>query len=213
MNLKNLGVKHGTDKATHTYNEMSYLDIYDRYLNPIKNEVEVVVEFGVLNGSSLRMWEEYFQNATIYGIDINPDCKKYESDRIKIFIGDQNDDAFLNSLNDYFDKVDVVIDDGSHITKHQIKTFESLYHLVSRKGFYIIEDLRNSYEEVLNHHDIRRIWPGMSYNDPHDELKNYRNDFDTWIQSMVKKLDFHDTSSDLLAIHHYPMIVIFEKLK
>ena len=213
MNLHNLGIKHGTDKASHKYNEMSYLDIYERYLDGIKNEVEVVVEFGVLNGSSLRMWEEYFPNAIIYGIDINPDCKKYETERIKILIGDQNNDEFLNSLNLFFKKIDVIIDDGSHITKHQIKTFESLYHLISRKGFYIIEDLRNSYEEVLNHHDIRSIWPGMAYNNLSDELKNYRDDFNIWIQPMVKKLDFHDISSDLLAIHHYPMIVIFEKLK
>ena len=71
----------------------------------------------------------------------------------------------------------------------------------------------NSYEEVLNHHDIRSIWPGMAYNNLSDELKNYRDDFNIWIQSMVKKLDFHDISSNLLAIHHYPMIVIFEKLK
>ena len=135
MNLHNLGIKHGTDKASHKYNEMSYLDIYERYLDGIKNEVEVVVEFGVLNGSSLRMWEEYFPNAIIYGIDINPDCKKYETERIKILIGDQNNDEFLNSLNLFFKKIDVIIDDGSHITKHQIKTFESLLKIITSPNF------------------------------------------------------------------------------
>lgn len=213
IDLQNLGQIHGTDKSRHTYKGMSYLNIYQKYLEPIRNDVKCFVEIGVLNGSSLKTWSEYFPNAMIYGIDINPECKKYESERIKIFIGDQNNESFLNEIKTLLPDIDVLLDDGSHITSHQIKTFNILYNNIRKNGLYIIEDLRNSYEEFFNHHNVREIWPGMSYNNPDDKLKNYRIDFNNWIQKMIKELDFHDVDTNLMSIHFYPMIIIFENKK
>lgn len=208
--LQEIGLSCGTDKSTHSYNGISYLDIYNRYFFEKRNDVKTFVEIGILNGSSLRMWSEYFPNATIYGVDIDPRCKSYESDRIKIFIGDQNDDDFLNSLSANIENIDILLDDGSHITNHQIKTFNILYPKVNKGGFYVIEDLTNSYEEQLNHHDLRSIWPGMIYNKPNDELKNYRKDFNEWSQDLIRNLDFHDNKNGMIGIHFHPMIVIFE---
>ena len=38
------------------------------------------------SGGSLEMWRDYFgPKAHIYGVDINPDCKVYERDGIKVF--------------------------------------------------------------------------------------------------------------------------------
>ena len=210
MKLVEIGQKFGTDKSKHSYKGMSYLDIYERHFEKIRNEVKCFVEIGVLNGSSVKMWEEYFPNATIYGIDINPDCKKYESGRVKIIIGDQNDDDFLKSISEQLGEIDILLDDGSHITRHQINTFNLLYSKISKNGFYVIEDLRNSYEEFANGYDLRTLWPGMSYNKPEDDLKNYRSEFNSWISDMVKKLDFHETNFNLFGIYHYPMIVVVE---
>ena len=159
------------------------------------------------------MWEEYFPNATIYGIDINPLCKQFESGRVKIFIGDQNDDNFLNGIKSVIGNIDVLLDDGSHITKHQIKTYDILYPSVVKGGFYIIEDLSNSYEEILNHHDLRSIWPGMSLNKSDDDLKNYRADFNIWIEDKIKNLDLRSNKNNMLSIHFHPMIVVFENFK
>lgn len=208
--LQSLGMKYGTDKSLHSHNGITYLDIYNRHFEHSRFVVKNFVEIGILNGASLRMWKEYFPNATIHGIDIDPSKKVYEEDRIKVHIGSQADESFLKSLSSFFDKIDILVDDGSHITEHQIKTFNVLYPMITNNGYYAIEDLRNSYEEYLNHHDVRQIWPGMKYNDPNDSLKNYRADFNSWIQDKVKKLDFHDKSNNLIGIYHYPMIVIFE---
>jgi hypothetical protein len=209
--LHRLALKHGTDKQNdvHTYKNMSYCDIYEKYLEKKRFDVKKVIEIGILNGSSLRMWKEYFPNAIIYGIDINPYCKRFEEDRIKCFIGSQNDKDFLNSVKEEVGEYDFLIDDGSHITRHQITSFDILYENCKPDGLYIIEDLRCSYETYLNHHDLRNVWPGMKYNDENDELKNYRNEFVDFIETHVKNLDFHKTEH-LFAIHHYPMIVIFE---
>lgn len=212
MKLQELGLKHRTDKSVHTFDKMTYLDIYEKYFSGIRESVKTFVEFGVLEGNSLRMWSEYFPNATIHGVDIDPRCKANESDRIKVHIGNQNDQNFLNALKNELGQVDIILDDGSHITRHQIKTFDTLYDLVNYNGFYVIEDLRNSYEEILNKANVRENWTGMSYNDPSDSLENYRHEFNEFIQEKVKKLDFHVVNK-LLSIHHYPMIVIFENIK
>ena len=211
--LQNLGLKHSTDKSRHSYKNISYLDIYEKFFNVKRLEVKTFVEIGVLNGSSLKVWEEYFPNATIYGIDINPECKKYEKGRVKIIIGDQNDDDFLKSLSEQLKDIDVLLDDGSHITNHQIKTFNYLYKNINKNGLYIIEDLRNSYEEFFNQHNVREIWPSMNLNKKEDDLKNYRNDFNTWCFNMIKELDFHNENTNLFSIHYYPMIIIFENYK
>ena len=34
------------------------------------------------------MWNDYFHgNATIFSVDINPECKKFENEYTKVFIG------------------------------------------------------------------------------------------------------------------------------
>lgn len=207
--LQELGLKHHTDKASHIYHGMSYLDIYDRHFSNIRQDVKCLIEIGVLNGSSLRMWHEYFPNATIVGVDINPDAIKNRSDRIEIVIGDQNDENFLKQLCSNYNNPDIVIDDGSHITKHQIKTFNFIHPIMSNKGFYVIEDLRNSYEEITDKYDLRSIWPGMSLNNENDSLKNHRIELDSWIKQKVKDLDFH-REKKIFGIYHYPMILMIE---
>jgi hypothetical protein len=207
--LQELGVKYNTDKSKHKYQDISYLDIYNKYFFHKRESVKTFVEIGVLNGSSLKMWEEYFPNAIIHGVDINPECKQYEGGRIKIHIGDQNDTDFLNQLKQ-LGEIDILLDDGSHITSHQINTYDVLYGNINNGGLYVIEDLANSYEEFFNEHDVRRIWPGMSYNKPEDELKNYRRDFNEWIEDKVKNLDLRQNKNFMKAIHFYPMIIIFE---
>lgn len=216
ISLNSLGKKYRTDKSdlNHTYKGKTYLDIFQHYMEHKRLEVKTFVEIGVKGGASLRMWKEYFPNATIYGIDIDPACIKHKEDRIEIIIGDQNDDDFLKLLASKFEKtIDILLDDGSHITDHQIKTYNILYPCVNKTGLFIIEDLSNSYEEWGNNDiNLRKVWPGMQYNKPEDSLKNYRTDFDMFINSMIKKLDlnkFYD-KHDLASLHFYPMIVIFE---
>ncbi|MCA9329774.1 FkbM family methyltransferase [Candidatus Saccharibacteria bacterium] len=208
--LHEIGMRHATDKFNdrHSYMGESYLHIYDRYFRPIRHKVRAILEIGVLNGCSLRTWREYFPNAHIYGIDINPSCKSHEGDRITVFIGDQNDPKFLQRVRDQIGLVDIILDDGSHITRHQIQSHQILAPMA--KHYYIIEDLRCSYEQHLNHHDVRSIWPGMRHNDPADPLKNYRSEFVDFVQEGVKAMDFHTLNNRIKSITHHPMIVVFE---
>lgn len=72
----------------------NYFNIYERYFNSFRSKNPRFLEIGVQYGGSLKMWSEYFENAKIFGIDINPDCKKLEDGNINIQIGSQNDKKF-----------------------------------------------------------------------------------------------------------------------
>src|SRR5437016_6128611 len=86
-----------TGRLIHKLNH--YFEIYDRHFAKFRGTEVHVVEFGVSQGGSLQMWKEYFgPKCRIYGVDINPHCKTMEEDRVQVFIGDQEDRAFLKSL-------------------------------------------------------------------------------------------------------------------
>jgi len=148
MSLDELALKHNTDKGSQCH---AYTQYYDMIFNKIKNQPLKILEIGVQRGNSLKMWKEYFSNSLINGIDIDPNCKKIEEDRIQVFIGSQIDPVFLKDvktkINDY---IDIIIDDGSHQSVHQIESFNILFPYVRPGGYYVIEDLHTSYRRKHN---------------------------------------------------------------
>lgn len=134
--LEELGTKYMPSKRTH-----NYLAYYWMHFRDIRLDVRSVLEIGVQTDRSICMWEEFFPNATIYGVDIDPTCKKFEGDRRRILIGDQGDPEFLRQvMQEPRWAFDVIIDDGSHRVDHQLKTFEMLLPAMSDHGIYVIED-------------------------------------------------------------------------
>jgi hypothetical protein len=186
--LTNLGLRYGTDKVDqyHTFLNQAYTDIYYKYLNYLRNEEFNFLEMGVRNGQSIKMWSEFFPKAKIIGVDIDPNCKQYESDNIDIHIGSQEDVDFLNSLVAKYSSFRVILDDGSHINSMMIRSFKTLQHHVT--DFYIIEDLRNSYEDLTE--DVKS-WPGMSLNKDLDaDNSKTRPEFNNMILDLVKQMDY-----------------------
>ena len=128
-----------------------YLQHYQAHFRALRLKRVNVLEIGVggysdpgSGGSSLRMWKAYFRNGNIYGLDMH-DKRSLQEDRIKIFQGDQSDERFLRGMVEQIGSVDIVIDDGSHINAHVIKTFEILFPLLKNNGIYAIEDTQTSY--------------------------------------------------------------------
>jgi len=126
----------------------NYFDIYERYFEKFRHEKPNFLEIGVQYGGSLKMWHEYFGNGKIFGIDINPDCKKLENDNIKISIGSQNDKLFLEKFAKEIKTLDLIVDDGGHTMEQQINTFEILFPILSNGGIYICEDIESSYQNM-----------------------------------------------------------------
>lgn len=119
-----------------------YFEIYHRHLAKFVGKPVNVVEIGVYSGGSLGMWRSYFgPQATIYGVDIVPECRAYEGPGIRIFIGDQADPAFWADFLRQVPAIDVVIDDGGHEVSQQTASLEALLPHLSPGGVYICEDV------------------------------------------------------------------------
>jgi hypothetical protein len=130
---------HGGDKGT----LHSYIPIYESLFKDKREDKISLLEIGVLEGHSLQMWSEYFYNADIIGLDI--DLKKYKfSSKHNIELHEcdaTNYDQIINIVKDK--SFDFIIDDGSHLLDHQIKTFNILFPYLKQGGLYIIEDILN----------------------------------------------------------------------
>jgi hypothetical protein len=146
--LDALASKYGTDKgsawARGLYGK-DYARLYERYFAPWRDEEITLVEIGVQTGASLRMWEEYFSRARIFGIDINPACARHASERSTVLIGDQTDRGFLQEVTAATGPIHVVIDDGGHTMEQHRVSLEELWPVIEPGGMYFVEDLHTAY--------------------------------------------------------------------
>lgn len=150
-NLTKLALAYETDKG---YGH-NYCPVYQHHFNPIRRQKLNILEIGIggyddpkAGGNSLRMWKSYFPFSNIFGIDIF-DKTAHDEKRIKTFQGSQVDEEFLTKVVHRIGKIDIVIDDGSHISEHVIKSFKILFPLIRINGIYAVEDLQTSYWEEV----------------------------------------------------------------
>ena len=132
--------KYDTDKNTKFHN---YTRQYNTLFKEFRNKPIKYLEIGVFNGGSIKAFKEAFRNSTcIVGLDIDNRCKKYEDidNNIFIEIGDATNIDFIKSITEKYGTFDVILDDGSHINKDVIKSFELLFPLLNDDGLYIVED-------------------------------------------------------------------------
>jgi len=103
-----------------------------------------MLEIGVLDGASLRMWEEFFPLADIFAIDVDAACAAHASARATISIVEQGDKTALQTYAAER-RFSLIIDDGGHRMKQQILSFEVLFPTLLPGGTYVIEDSHTSY--------------------------------------------------------------------
>lgn len=158
--LSELGERYQPTKQLH-----NYLVYYWMHFRDIRFDVRKVVEIGVQTDRSIRMWEEFFPNATIYGIDIDPACKRFEGGRRRIFVGDQGDADFCARVIRETGAVDIVIDDGSHRVEHQLASFRALFPAMTDHGIYVIEDTGGCVEdfELVTVNALKRLVDSIMY--------------------------------------------------
>lgn len=128
---------HGDKGTAH-----SYIDEYQKLLEPYRKN-STVLEIGLYMGESLRMWEEFFIDSDVIGVDISDGhlTKLIEENTHKIIIGDATNEEILDLMSDKM--FDVIIDDGSHRLEHQVKSFNIFKNRMKPNGVYIIEDIDN----------------------------------------------------------------------
>jgi 23S rRNA U2552 (ribose-2'-O)-methylase RlmE/FtsJ len=185
---------------------MHYFDIYERHFARFRNQEMTILEIGVSQGGSLQMWKNYFGvKAKIYGIDVNPQCKKLEEENIQIFIGSQSDRKFLKEIKKTIPPVDILLDDGGHTMRQQIVTYEELFDHVKEDGVYLCEDLLTSYWLKYGG-GYKRKGTFIEYSKTFiDYLNAYHSE-----QNALKVNDF---TRSVDSIHYYDSVLVIEKKK
>jgi hypothetical protein len=132
-----VNTEYGTDKnTTHSYGPV-YDDLFLKY----KNTSDNILEIGISGGHSLLAYADYFQNATIHGLDIQDICSPFVkvNPRVKLQFGDAKADRIISLYNNM--KFDIIIEDASHEPADQIQHFMDFHKFVNPGGIYIIEDV------------------------------------------------------------------------
>ncbi|MDC0195462.1 class I SAM-dependent methyltransferase [Candidatus Thioglobus sp.] len=182
---------------------MHYFPIYEKFLNRFCNTTVTIIEIGVSQGGSLQMWERYLgPMATIIGIDIDLKCKKHEESNIHVRIGNQANKEFLKEIIDEFGEPDIVIDDGSHVMKDVIASFEYLYPKLSKNGVYLVEDMHTAY------------WP--EYGGGTEDEDNFIH----YSKKLVDNINAHHSrdslkpnffSNNTFGMYFFDSVVLFER--
>lgn len=122
----------------------SYLALYSRIFEPLREAKVRVLEMGIADGSSLLLWRDYFPNGLIVGLDrVVPHL---EEDRIVMFAGEQDDLPLLDQIGSQCGPFDIIIDDCSHIGRMAETSFWHLFRrYLKMGGTYAIEDWGTGY--------------------------------------------------------------------
>jgi len=167
----------GTDKELWGYISLFYKDFFE----PIKNSNIKLVEIGTMYGGSLYLWEKYFTNAEIVGIELNPhhhftipiegveygqfsdtSFDEYlKTSNIKFYKNDAYDINFINSTFED-NSIDILLDDGPHTRYFQKIVTDLYYKKIKKGGYIIIEDvipedidfLKNYYNDNCNNSEV-----------------------------------------------------------
>jgi MycE methyltransferase N-terminal len=203
--LRALAVRFGSDKwAGHWYARH-----YERHFAEYRDQRVRLLEIGIggyaddLGGGSLHMWKHYFPRGLVHGLDLH-DKSKLDGPRLRTVQGSQSDPAFLAELADRIGPLDIVIDDGSHLSSDVLITFAALFPRLRPGGIYVIEDLQTSY------------WPGWNGD---------RTDVDDpatstgFLKTLVDGLHYQErgagepsaTERQVVALHIYHGIAFVEK--
>lgn len=138
MTLHEWGIFHGSDKA--------YAHNYCHFYEAKVGLPHSILEFGVLNGASLKMWRDKY-NGFVIGLDIE---KKKPVDGVTILQMDATDEKTATFFSYHYNNFDLIVDDASHMVADQIKSFNLFWPFVNKGGCYIIEDCHTMHYDQYN---------------------------------------------------------------
>lgn len=158
--------RYNTDKQTSQHN---YAAVYEVLFAARRQSVRRLLEIGIGTvdakalsnmawqqnyrpGASLRAWRDYFPNALIVGLDIDPKSM-LDDDRVRTAVCDSTNPESVKALPPWIQDAafDVIIDDGLHSAEAQQKTLLHFWPLLKSGGCYVIEDIYWNQRETAGH--------------------------------------------------------------
>lgn len=161
LTLTQLMNQEGSDKGQDRHD---YTKKYEELFEPIKDEITTFCEIGLgstnrniksnmgKNGTplaSVKAWKRYFNNATIYGADIDMNILENHMGLFTYHI-DMTDSESVNSFwKNFTHNMDIILDDGLHEFDANVNLFENSYDKFNK--YYIIEDVGENYLAQWRH--------------------------------------------------------------
>lgn len=193
---------------------LHYFEIYDREVLRNLPENPRILEIGVYNGASARMWRDLSTDLACYvGVDIDPRCAEFADPEANIFIkiGSQDDPALLKQVIDEHGPFDLIIDDGSHESKHMIASFSHLFlNGLAPGGTYVVEDTHTVAWKAFNSGRptfldfAKRLTDYLNFHYYKRRFNYFRPDFQSVPKTPAVTIWLH-------SVKFFDSIVIFEK--
>jgi predicted O-methyltransferase YrrM len=154
-----IGSKYDTDKSSQRKNvtDQRHCHPYTLFYNSLfknnRDDQLKIAELGILEGSSLLMWREYFKNSNIYGFEysdqfINSFKSRYSQERIKINKINVNcEENIVKSFTEVGEMYDIIIEDTTHQFDDQIRVIRNAWKFLKPGGVLIVEDIFLKYNE------------------------------------------------------------------
>lgn len=139
--LERIGERTGTDKTSYH----GYQRFYAPFLSLLPEDYDgAILEIGYGEGRSIGLWTDLFPRAHLWCFDRD---QSLEGERFHVIRADQGDLASIEQAVQQIDRpVSLIVDDGSHIPRHQLESFSLLFRsLLQPEGIYFIEDIETSY--------------------------------------------------------------------
>ena len=148
----------GTDKETNHHYGNVYEQLfcsgvpYEIGTRSTRNDVTLMMEVGIADGSSLLAWSEVFPNALCVGLDIHHSDRAH-GERIEFYLGDQRKRVDCERAAGGR-KFDLIVDDATHEIENTLLTLYWLWPFVKPGGLYVVEE----WPEV-DRGRILALWP------------------------------------------------------
>ena len=145
MSLVELANNSKTDKNT----THSYLPIYQELFINKKETAKNILEIGIGEGGSIKLWNDFFTNANVYSIDIIDidriwnDIKNNEKIILYTSTNAYNEEFFNMNFLDKNIKCDIILDDGPHTLDSMIQFIKLYSQILCDDGILIIEDVQS----------------------------------------------------------------------
>ncbi|MEM9045631.1 MAG: hypothetical protein AAGC81_13140 [Pseudomonadota bacterium] len=147
--LREIASKYDSEReASARSKPISYYEIYERFFEPLRDRSNTLIELGVAEGASLKVFSEYFPKSTIVGVDIRlRDIDFANWPKIHVYEGSQTDAKLMIELATRHapEGIDIVVDDASHQGALSFESFNILFPRLKAGGLYVIEDWGTGY--------------------------------------------------------------------
>lgn len=147
--LDEIALQHDADKSSRYH---GYTRIYEELFAHLRERPVSILEIGVFQGASIRMWLDAFPHGKVVGVDIKDraDPEIHRLPRATLHTADASQQKLYDDLVRLHGQFDIVIEDGPHRLAVSKMCLDNLPNILKPGGIMVIEDVYQGYSNQEN---------------------------------------------------------------